>query len=393
MRIKRVAALIAAVAFVAIAASASPYLFDTASAQEKKAEEAKLTASQKQGVVRLRAACWMGRGVREFLWSEFDPNSIPVLMVERRSGRAPWALLINHPKPPQAFAPAAPADETGAAVLLAAGAVSLPGETSPISIGDVATAVFFVGETIPDDRLGSEASERIVARILHEMIHVWAVRQGLSAGLVPAHPAAFPDSPEIVALAAVEGRILADFLYADTGKAYYLQDLARQFVAVRRARWTLMGPASDYERRVELWESPAVFVESQVFKWGGQRFVEQPPDTGLDPAYHSFNYGLLWRLSFLIDRLLKVPVGPECLPPRLAWSGGAQLLLLDRLGYDWRPDIFKEGTTLPDLIAQKVPVDGAAMSPSETLTAARKAFGYEAALAIARERMGPVQAR
>lgn len=383
------AVLISAAAFSGWAA-ASPEPAQSAPA-EGSGPANLLPASENQAIAQLKGAWWMGRGLHDLLWSDFDPNSIPVLMIERRPGRAPWALLMGHAAPPAGFALVSAGGADAPAIYGAKEAGVAAGAASPLLFAGKSSAVYFAGESIPDSPYGTAAAERIIPQIIHEMAHVYALSKGMPADLVPASPPAFTPAPELVALTVLENRILAEFLYADTSKTIVMEELARQFLAVRRARWALMGKAADYERRVELFEAPAFYAQSQAMKLGAQKQIEPPPIQEADPSYHSFQFGLLWRLNVLISRLVDTPLEPAQVIARIPFAGAAQVMMLERLGVDWRDHVFKADTPLSDLLAARLTLD-----PSQqegALTAARATYGYAPALALARERLSAAAGR
>jgi hypothetical protein len=208
----------------------------------------------------------------------------------------------------------------------------------------------------------------------------------MPADLVPKARPDYSPSPEVVAMTVMENRLLADFLYADSSKVSVLEELGRQFLAIRRARWALMGKAADYERRVEIFEAPAFFAQSQVMKLGAQKMIEPPPIQTQDPAFHAFQFGLLWRLSVLISHLVDTPLDADQIAARIPMAGAAQVMMMERLGVDWRAKVFKGDTSLPDILGARISMD-----PSQqegALTAARAMYGFEPALALARERAG-----
>jgi len=361
----------------------------TARADEVKV--APVSASEKQEIAYLRGAWWMGRGIHDFLWNEFDPNTIPVLLVERRPGRPHRALLTGHPAPPSTFTLVAAAKDDLPAIYGASEASLPPAGSSPPLFAGHRTAVFIMGETVPDTEYGSPAAEQILPRIIHEMAHVYALSKGMAADLVPAAPPAFTPTPEVIALAGVENRILVEFLYADAGKTLILEEMARQFIAVRRARWAMMGKAADYEKRVELFEAPAYFAQLQVLKLASGKQIEPPPFPDADPSYHSFQFGLLWRLNSIIGKLTDTPTEAAHLISRIPIAAAAQGQLLGRLGVDWAEKSFKGDKSLLDLLSERVAIEP--VQQESALTAARATYGYEAAVALAKERLAGTAGR
>jgi len=373
-----------AIRFGAVLALLSACLFAAPGTGWSAGDDApKVSAAARQGIGRLKAAWWMSRGVAQNIYSDFDPNSIPVLYVERREGHEPFALLMGHPAPPKTFRLAEAASDDAPAIY-AAPSWPLPAASpAPILVEGKRTAVYVAGETIPDAPQGATATEEIVPRIIHEMIHVYAIeKKGLPADFLPLAPPADRPAPEVLALAVVENRILTEFLFADSGKTPVQEELARQFLAARKARWALMGKAADYERRVDLFEAPAVFVESQILRLGSQKQIEPPPIQETDPSYHAFQYGLLWRFNFLIGKLVLTPITPSQFYARMPVSGGAQAMMLDRLGVDWREKVFKPDASLVGLLEARIPMEPAVQEGA--LTAARTTYGYDPALAVAR---------
>jgi hypothetical protein len=343
-----------------------------------------LTAAQKQGVARMKAAWKLAGGVKSFVFGDLDPNGIPLLLVDRRPGRKPWALLMQHPSPPKDFTIVEAASDEGPAIVLGPPPVLAPAARSPYTFSGAPTALYLLGESLPDGPFGEEPGERVLSRIVHEMVHVHALKKGLPAEFAPA-AATISSTPELLAMTAVENRIILAFLYADSGKVNVLEDLARQFVAVRRARWMLMGPASDVERRIELSEGTGVYVEAQIFRWFGNQMMEPPQGLDDDPSYHGYQYSLIWRLGLLLERFVAHPSDSGALAARAPYAGASQLMMIDRLGKappDMPSRVFKPDTVVVDILSERVPMEGT--TQDETLNRAREIHGYRAALALAR---------
>ncbi|HZE87951.1 MAG TPA: hypothetical protein VE404_00315, partial [Verrucomicrobiae bacterium] len=307
----------------------------------------------------------------------------PVLYVERRPGRQPFALLTGVAAPPPDFTRVLEAGADQPAIYLGTKVVLPAGARSPFSFAGKSTALYVAGETLGDPVDGAISTEKVIPQIIHEMAHVYAASKGMPADIYPAPAPAASLSPELLALTAVENRVLADFLFSDAGKSMVLEDLGRQFLAIRRARWAMLGKSSDYERRVELFEAPAYFAQSVAMRLPAQKVIEPPPIQDVDPSYHSFQFGLLWRLELLVEHLVNIPVNAEHLALRVPISGAAQVMMLDRLGVDWREKVFKGEGSLADLLGARLTMDAAQQEAS--LTAARVAYGYDAALALAKE--------
>ncbi len=385
---RRRIALLALLVHIAAAPLAGAVLGE----EEKKSEAAPddrpaidLSATERQAAERLRLAWWLGQGVGAQIWQGFDPNAIPAMIVERRPGREPFALLINHPSPPAAFQPALPAGEGRPAVLRAARISLPPLGTAPPLFAGARTATYVIGETVPDQPSGEATGERVAGRILHEMVHVFQIAMGLPADLLPAEAHPSTDQAEVLALAAVEGRILTEFIYTDRRQSDFLADLAAQFAAVRRARWALMGAAADQERRVEIVEGPAIFTELEIVRRARRRLLDDPPVEGADPSYTTFRFSLAPRVELVLGPLLAIPAIPEHLPDRAPEAGAAISTMLDRLEIDWRSKILRPDASFLEILEAGLALDAAGRS--RALQKARESFGYQEFLDLARERL------
>ncbi|MBI3447619.1 MAG: hypothetical protein HY049_01670 [Acidobacteria bacterium] len=370
---------VAAIAAGSLAASMAGAVTAARAADAPKAP----AASQKQAIGRLKGAWWIARGIRDNLWSDFDPNGIPVLYVERRAGQTSFALLTGIASPPADFTRVMEPTANQPAIYLSSKVVLPAGAGSPFSFAGKSTALYVAGETLADPADGASPAEKVIPQIIHEMAHVYAASKGMPADMNPAPAPAATLSPELLALTAIENRALADFLFSDAGKTMVLEDLARQFLAIRRARWAMLGKSSDFERRVELFEAPAFFAQSAAMRLTAQKVLEPPPIQDVDPSYHSFQYGLLWRLELLVGRLVDTPVNAGHLALRVPIAGAAQVMMLDRLGVEWKEKVFKGEGSLADLLGARLTMDPTQQEAA--LTAARASYGYDAALALAKE--------
>lgn len=370
-----------------IAAAAIPLLAPApalAGEAAGKAAPAELTAAEKQAIAAARGGWWLAGLARARILHDLDPNAIPILIVGGRPGPGRFAILVNHPEPPAGFALAAAAGEAGPAAYLQRAATAPRSSHVPVDVGGKPTAVLVEGETVREGPDGAFPGERTMTAVLHQMVHVHMASKGLTPSVFPAKAPVLEASPMLLAMTAVENRILTDALYLDPQNTEALKAHVEQFLAVRRARRALMGEAADYERRVELWESVPSATELEVIRILGSRTAEPPPVHGDDPTYAGFKYALFQRVTLFFDTLVQIPLRAEHLLSRPFSTGPAEGVMLSRLGYAWNDAAAKPATDLSDLLGEVVPLTSPEQSAA--LEKARKAYDFEAYLSLFREK-------
>src|SRR5258706_7469087 len=118
-----------------------------------------IPASETQGIARVRGSWWMARGIHDNVWKDFDPNILPLLLVERRPGRTPWALVTGVAAAPAGFTLVLEAGPHQPAIY-AAQEVSLPPRApSPVPFNKADAPAFFHRATIPPTPLPAPAPE------------------------------------------------------------------------------------------------------------------------------------------------------------------------------------------------------------------------------------------
>jgi hypothetical protein len=342
-----------------------------------------LSPLQSQALFRLKAAWSLGDAIGQSIWAGFDSAKIPVLVVESRPGREPFALLYGHPSPPAAFRPVEGPAGTRPS-LHVAGNIVLPSPAlSPVTLNGVPTALYRVGGSHPETLTGGLPAELEILGIVHQMVHVHLATRGGAGFPHMDSMEPVPSPPEAIALAAVESKVLAEILYAGRSKPAYVEDLVGQFLAVRRAREPLLGASAAVEAEAETREGPAVYTEFELLRLLGRKKVLPPPTGAGEAGYHTFRYSSVWRLGLVFGHLVQPPSHPADVAARAPYAGAAMAIALSRLQVDWRPRIAGPGAPrLIDLLAERVGLD-----PSRQegiLRQACLAFGYEAALAVAR---------
>jgi hypothetical protein len=341
------------------------------------------SALEAQGASLIKGGWWLSRAIQRNIWKDLQPDKIPLLVVGKPSSAAPFAMLVNHPAPPKDYEIYSEADEEGPAVFISRKIPGDPAGHGPILVAGKRTAYFIMGESLPPGELGAQPGEQQLSRLVHELVHTYLAMKGqdIDPGRPPAGKG--PLRAEVLALAGVENKILAQFLYTDRENTAVLEELASQFLAVRRARWALMGDEAEYEKKVELKESAPHFTEIELVRLMGSRVMEPPPSQDSDPTYESFKYALVQRVNLLLSRLLQTPSTREHLQRRAFITGGALAVMLDRMGVQWREMVHKPDVSLTGLIAARLDLTPGARA--DALAVARERYGYRVFLALASE--------
>jgi hypothetical protein len=273
------------------------------------------------------------------LWPGFRPDTMPALFVLPGKG----SLLFNWqgPLPPQySVVPALPGaawKESGA-------------------LGAASTASELAGRPVAQVVVGTSDPANLLATLFHEAFHVFqrvSARPDLKFGkgensyYVASYPV-FNERNE--ALFALEGRILAAAL--ETASLTRKRELAREFVAVRRARHrTLDGSFAEFDRASELNEGLAEYVLVRTLEL-------QAADAALPAGWRAAARRGLGEETRRLARL----TGNVTQSFRLRFysTGPAQARLLDALsGAAWRTRLRAENQYLDEALAEASGLDAA----------------------------------
>jgi hypothetical protein len=286
-----------------------------------------------------RQAVRIGQARGPEFWPGFRPDTIPALFVLQ--GKGSFLFNWRGPLPPQFSSvpdlPGAGWQESGA-------------------LGAASTASELGGRTVAQVVVGIPDPASLLATLFHEAFHVF---QRVSAGperkfgkgensyYVATYPI-FSESNE--ALFALEGRILAAALEAST--LTRKRELAREFVAVRRARHRgLDGSFSAFDRASELNEGLAEYVLVRTLEL-------QASDPSLPAAWRT---SARRHLEDARQRLVGLTGNlTQSFRLRFYSTGPAQARLLDALaGAGWKSRLLAENRYLDEALAEASGLDAA----------------------------------
>jgi len=311
-----------------------------------------------------------------------------------------YNILLGHPNPPADCLPFS--DRLPAAsfcyrkdTAFAFGGLAGPVNGIPtVTFNTLAAQDEYVNQLYPGNNYKADYLQTL-ATVSHELLHAFQYREKKflpqESGYGGLSKADYPyTDPELNMLVGLEGRILAAAL--DAGDAGSLAELARDFMAVRAERHSLLPPAMPVlGRYMELVEGTAQYITYKA-QYGAHTPVTPLPETLLDPrfsgyaskdtsaavlkarlgALHTFNYNKFATYTYQ--------------------TGAALALLLDKLSPSWKQNLFRtcsgKGRGLDTLLEQLVPPDN---SPAR-LDRAKARYGAPELLAAAGQDLAALSA-
>ncbi len=337
------------------------------------------------------------------IWPGWDASDTPLLLY--LPGRE--ELLINHPHPPEGFAPYhGPARFPRAAILVRRGTtvVQIDGQNTSMDVGGVQTLVVAdplsslrqrVASLIEDPRPAAEKVRSLefeqllcdpydqLALVAHEAFHVYQHRVAPDRS---ANEMALLQYPVLSVDNNVGFGLEASALAAaiDAPEASF-RDAALRWLAIRLDRRKLLTARSiQYEDGTEFNEGLAQYVSYRLF----QVLQGRTPAAGLETAQGFHGYAdLSPQRRELVRQMVRSlrgeqvinndPFGTAPVRFRLYYSGMGIGLLLDRLSPTWKRDLLAADTSLTALAR-----DALHATPGELASALASARSDTAAVTL-----------
>lgn len=352
----------------------------------------RLSVGEGIGVARLSQIRSMSEAFHFVLWPDFSPSSIPAI-IHQPGG---WAIAVGFDPIPEGFAPIEGVADGERPIYRLDRSVTqmLPGPPDRKSPARIAGQWCVVMEfeqpaAMPaGSHVGRRPAEQALADFMGDafLLHVMKLR-GASSPFVPV-PSSWPEKAELIALSHVEQRILSRaIIYGPNERNMEgFHQLIRQLLAVRRARWRLLGPElSAAEQGIENWEGLRQYAIGQVYRLAFTGDAEmEAAAVGVDPTFDEFRGSnpMKTEVTHLPARLLAS--GPSTTPGQIVARTGVLTYLMDWLGHPaWREKCVAGDRPLIDLINEKIelkPEDEAAL-----LDSAKADLRYDLSLRLAEE--------
>ncbi len=353
-----------------------------------------LGLGEEMALARLEEIRAVGKAYRERLWPGFDPSEVPAILFEPGG----WAMAVGFSEPPEGFR-LAEGLRDGQRPVYRAGAGKFTHEgRSPARVGGRWAVLMEIEGPDPMPvglHMGRRSAEEAIADFIGDAFLLFLMdRRGADTPFV-SEIVSYPDSAELMALTAVEHRALlqsARMLEVDETNIDQFLETARQIVAVRRARWNLMGPeVAAHERAIESWESLrcyTVFSLHRLSAWGG---ITPAGIAAREPTYLGYKNGPMFRTLMTNYPLTRSPDNPTATAAEVAARGCTMAFLLDRIDfrYGWkeRPGGWRSFALPGDEPLVETLAGGGGARPEEDgpyLEAAKERHQYDPALRLAR---------
>ncbi|MEQ8765079.1 MAG: hypothetical protein RL885_14195 [Planctomycetota bacterium] len=312
------------------------------------------------------------------LWPGFDTRQIPIAV--NHDDRE--EMLFAHPAPPSEFEPTDALRIAGQPVLIRDGSTRYGPRGGGWAVDLAGHQTAYVCTLQP-----RQSTEEYLSLLIHECFHVYQRRfQAMpSAGWKEAPE----DDAEYCARIGLESAVLQAMLVTEDDER--IRELARQFVAVRQARYALLDEAQIRGEAInEYNEGTATYVQARLYQLLADRGAPEPESE--IAHYGRFeNAGRLYadtlsRIDPPDDQLIQFH---HC----QYQNGMAICLALDRLRPSWKMEMKEAGRTQYDLLAIEMAV--AQEDEAALLEKAEEQFGYANLLAaqtgILEERLATIR--
>ncbi len=295
----------------------------------------------------------------EALWPGFDTREIPIAI--NHDDRE--EMLFAHPSPPDEFHSAEALKLGDRPVLVRDGCTRYGprGGGWAVDLGGEQTAYACTLQP-------RQATEEYLSLLIHECFHVYQRRfQSMPKGGLQEPP---DDDAEYFARIGLESLVLQALLAAESDEEVH--DLARQFVAVRRARHASLAEEQiRFEGINEYNEGTASYIQARLYRLLAER-------GGIEPQVLDAHYGGFENAARMYDDFVA-----RITPPRDALiefvhcqylNGMGMCLALDRLRPDWKEEMAEPGRNQFELVERALAVPK--KDEAELLALAEKRFEY-----------------
>ena len=352
------------------------------------------TATLGQSIVlaRLEEIKAIGVLMAEQTWPGFDPLAVPAILYEPGG----WAFAIGFPEPPSGFA-AIEGVKHGERALYRApvGSFAHKGRSPALIDGRWAVISTFEPPRVAPAgaRMGREAGEEGLGRFVGDAFAIFLMeRRGRKTPFVTG-PAAYPESAELMALTTLENRAMTTPLQLASITEKNIDAYHRMFravVAIRHARWKLMGEeVAGLEREIELTEGLRLYTETMVHRYAMNRLlVSTGPEKG-DGSFVRWVNGGAMRMLGVGYPMFSTADNPAFTLPQVAVRGAILAALVDKSAAAWRPDAISGDTALIDLLARMEKLERDA-EPA-ILAEVKKEYEYEPILKLAEDDLARLQ--
>lgn len=335
-------------------------------------------------LARLREIRTLVAPIQTLGWPDFEPPSVPAIFYEPGD----WAVAVGFEQPPPGFHLVEGVKDVDRPVYEAGPGTFHHEGRSPALVAGRWTVLsrFEQPEPLPSGaRMGRRNAEEALAAFVGDAFMIHLMKQRKASTPFPTGTAAYPESPELMALTSMEQEALVaplQFRQVTERNIEEYRTKVRQAIAIRHARWKLMGPElAALEDEIERTEGLGLYGATLGIRQAVNQAVK-PSDIGkTDGTFKEYAHAFQSRV-FMINYPMSFTVdNPAFTLPQVAQRGCALATLLDREDVKWHPDGLAGDKPLIDALAAKQdlkPDDEPAL-----LEAAKADFRYDALVRLA----------
>ncbi len=351
------------------------------------------SAYESMALGRLHEIHAMGRAFKDLTWLGFDPSAIPAVILDPDGG----AMAVGFAEPPARFKMMKLIERTDQLVFRAApGVFNHPG-SSPARVSGEWAVVSRIDPPAagPDGRfLGRRSAEEWIADFVGDAFLAYLAGSRKESRTFAVGAAAYPDSADLMALTTLEHRILLQAIVMPVDETNFEEfvRLVRHLIAVRRARFKLMGPdLASIEQAIENWDGLRLYMAAHVYRNALSRTFSPVPISHLDPTYSGLSAtSMFFRLMLTNHPLTFTPDAPTSTRAQVAYRGGSLGFLLDRVSRQWYEMAEAGDHSLIDMLSEQIELKAGqsglkAEGEAVDLEAAKRRNFYGVALRLARE--------
>jgi len=351
------------------------------------------SAYESMALGRLQEIHAMGEAFKRSSWNGFDPSAISAVILDPDGG----AMAVGFTDPPAGFKMMKLVEKSDQLVFRAApGVFNHPG-VSPAKVSGEWAVVSRIDPPAsgPDGRfLGRRSAEEWIADFVGDAFLAYLAGLRKEGRTFAIGAAAYPDNADLMALTTLENRMLLQAIVMSFDETNFEEfaRLTRHVIAVRRARWNLMGPElASIEQAIENWDGLSLYVAAHVYRSTLSKTFSPAPISHLDPTYAGLEAtSMMFRLMLTNYPLTFTPDAPNATRAQVAYRGGSLGFLLDRVSRQWHEMAETGDRSLIEMLAEQIELKAGqsglkAEEEAAGLEAAKRRNFYYAALRLARE--------
>src|SRR5678816_3226020 len=221
------------------------------------------------GLARLAEVHTLSEAIQKQSWPDFDMSTIPAILYEPGGE----AVAVGFPEPPAGFHRLESIQDANRPVDVAGpGVFDHQGPSPALVAGQWAViSRFDPPVAVPSgNHVGRRAAEEALADFTGDAFLIHLMRQRKTPTPFSPGPGAYPESAELMALTTIENEaMVAAVQFRDISERNIdeYQNKMKQAVAVRHARWALIGPElAQLERQIENTEGLGLYTATVVYR-------------------------------------------------------------------------------------------------------------------------------